>query len=90
MNRVQEITSEIPMYTSRRCRASYGILCREKYDPRRHAGEDVSVDEYDKKKWVDGQIHWVVKKVKEGKYHNTPRASPLLLPVQENEIERTP
>ncbi|KAF9634279.1 hypothetical protein BFW01_g5174 [Lasiodiplodia theobromae] len=62
MNRVQEITSEIPMYTSRRCRASYGILCREKYDPRRHAGEDVSVDEYDKKKWVDGQIHWVVKK----------------------------
>lgn len=85
MNRVQEITSESPMYTSRRCRASYGILCREKYDPRRHAGEDVSVDEYDKKKWVDGQIHWVVKKVRMAKT-TTPKSPSS---VQETGTERT-
>ncbi|EKG18078.1 hypothetical protein MPH_04768 [Macrophomina phaseolina MS6] len=62
MNRVQEITSDRLVYTSRCCRANYGIVCRERYDPRRHVSEDVILDPHDKKKWVDGQIHWVIKK----------------------------
>lgn len=42
---------------------SYGILCRERYDPEKHAGEQVSKDDYDDETWVVDQIAWIIKQV---------------------------
>ncbi|KAK5698366.1 hypothetical protein LTR17_023740, partial [Elasticomyces elasticus] len=49
--------------TSRKCPASYGILCRELYNPGKcawHIGADVVEDQFDKKRWVENQIFWHV------------------------------
>lgn len=52
------------MYSERCARNSYGVLCRELYDEKKHTGEDVTKDHRDKKKWVECQIDWLIKKVR--------------------------
>ncbi|KAK5119541.1 hypothetical protein LTR85_007369 [Meristemomyces frigidus] len=49
------------IYAWRCCPVSYGILCREHYDPHKHQGETVVQDPYDKKRWAERQINWVIK-----------------------------
>lgn len=47
-----------------RARASYGVLCRQLYDPNIHVGAEVVLDQYNKKqKWAIMMIDWLIKKV---------------------------
>ena len=63
MDRTQEIGQNIVVYTKRCCRTSYGIVCRQIYDPVKHQGEDVVIDTRDKQKWAERQIHWFIEQV---------------------------
>ena len=63
-DRVQELDSGIRVFKDRCARNSYGVLCRELYNPLDHMGEQVIKDPRDKKKWAEGQIHWLIKKVR--------------------------
>jgi hypothetical protein len=63
MDRTQEISQNIVVYTKRCCRTSYGIICRQLYDPIKHQGEDVVIDPRDKQKWAERQIHWFIEQV---------------------------
>ena len=49
------------MYTHRCCPVSFGILCREVYDPIKHQGEEVVLDAYDGQRWAERQINWIIK-----------------------------
>ena len=54
------------VFNERCCRLSYGILCREEYDPENnpsHTGQRVFKSPHDGKIWVEGQIDWFVKQV---------------------------
>ena len=62
-DRIQEIDLGERVFADRCARNSYGILCRELYDPVLHMGEDINKDPRDKKKWAENQIHWLIKKV---------------------------
>lgn len=47
-----------------RARASYGVVCRQIYDPIRHPGAVVQPDFYNKnQKWAIDQIEWLIRKV---------------------------
>ncbi|OJD32669.1 actin-like atpase domain-containing protein [Diplodia corticola] len=61
MERIQEIVSKSVVFKVRRCRVSYGILCRELYDSKKHTGRAPTVDPRDGKRWVEDQIHWIIK-----------------------------
>ena len=62
-DRVQEMNSGLKVLADRCARNSYGVLCRELYDPAQHMAEEVNKDPRDGKKWAEGQIHWLIKKV---------------------------
>lgn len=47
----------------RRCRASYGTLCRERYDKKIHVGRTVVADEITGKPYVTQSVSWFIKKV---------------------------
>ncbi|CAK3794283.1 Hypothetical predicted protein [Lecanosticta acicola] len=50
-------------FLAQRCSpVSYGIVCREPYDPKRHQGQMIVQDEHDKRLWAADQIAWIVKK----------------------------
>lgn len=61
MSRVQSIRGGPEMYALRMCPASFGIICREVYNPSVHQGEDIVEDPYDKKRWAERQINWIIK-----------------------------
>ena len=65
MERVQAISRCAVIFRERCCRASYGVLCLEEYNPERtaHIMSQVSVDPRDGKKWAEDQIDWFVKQV---------------------------
>jgi hypothetical protein len=64
IDRVQSLRSpDTLVFPKFRCRASYGILVREIYDPARHLDEDVVRDFRDGRQWAENQIHWLVKQV---------------------------
>lgn len=63
MDRIQALSRGTVVYKERCCRQSYGVVSREPYDEVRHRGEIVVVDPLDKKRWAEGQIHWLIKKV---------------------------
>jgi len=42
---------------------SFGIVCREEYDPISHQGEDIVKDPFDKKRWAEQQICWIIRQV---------------------------
>lgn len=63
MARTQAVKGDQEIYARRCCPVSYGILCRERYDPEKHAGEQVSKDDYDDETWVVDQIAWIIKQV---------------------------
>ncbi|EMC95983.1 hypothetical protein BAUCODRAFT_157339 [Baudoinia panamericana UAMH 10762] len=59
--RVQPLISGIDILDERRCPLSYGVLCRERYDPKKHQGAPVTIDHIDGKRWAEKQIHWLIK-----------------------------
>lgn len=64
MDRTQQLSQDIVVYSRRCCRSSYGIVCRQLYDPKKHQGEDVKIDPRDKQKWAEGQIHWFIEQAR--------------------------
>lgn len=65
MDRKQRILSGSATLTTRIARASYGVLCRQPYNPAIHVGADVEADAYKKKqKWAIKQIEWLIRKVR--------------------------
>ncbi|KAK5175057.1 uncharacterized protein LTR77_000194 [Saxophila tyrrhenica] len=61
MSRIQSTRGGPEMYSTRMCPVSFGVICREVYNPKKHMGEDVSEDPYDKQKWAEKQINWIIK-----------------------------
>lgn len=51
------------VFDERCCRASYGMLCRQLYNPITHIGEEVYFDPRDRRKWAIRQIDWFVEQV---------------------------
>ena len=66
MDRIQAIGRGNIVFKERCCRVSYGVRCREKYDPdknKAHVGQKVNRDPRDGIMYVDDQIDWFVKQV---------------------------
>lgn len=42
------------------CRASYGVICRELYDSKRHIGRPTAMDVQDNRVYVDNCVEWFV------------------------------
>ncbi|CZR50245.1 related to hsp70 protein [Phialocephala subalpina] len=63
MDRRQKLVTGASALKTRIARASYGVLCREPYDPNVHVGEEVEFDQYIKgKRWAINQIEWFIRK----------------------------
>ena len=65
MDRIQAISSKTKIFQERCCRLSYGVRCRQPYNPENdnHLGKEVTLDTRDKKKYVENQIDWFIKQV---------------------------
>ena len=65
MERLQVISRGTTIFKERCCRASYGVRCREEYDPHnlKHIGQTISLDNTDGRRYVEDQIDWFVKQV---------------------------
>lgn len=68
MARIQKAKIGVSVYAEKCSPISLGVLCREKYDQKRHQGEDVQMDPYDKKRWAERQIEWIIRRVSEIAY----------------------
>jgi len=67
----QKLESGMSLLTYRIARRSYGIVCREAWDPSIHVDEDVVMDAYiPDKRWANNQIDWIIKKVLSFEYHS--------------------
>ena len=66
MDRSQTASRGKAIFKERCCRISYGVRCREEYDPNepKHVGHVVSRDPRDGKTYVENQIDWFVKQVR--------------------------
>jgi hypothetical protein len=60
---IQRCKSGVNVYAKKRCPISLGILCRKPYNVTEHQGEVVELDPYDKKRWAERQIEWIIRKV---------------------------
>jgi hypothetical protein len=64
LDRLQKLDSgETGVLAARRARASYGIVCRFKYNPDVHQNEHLITDPMDGQVYATGQIDWVIRKV---------------------------
>ncbi|ESZ94388.1 hypothetical protein SBOR_5252 [Sclerotinia borealis F-4128] len=63
IDRRQRIKFGAATLKMRVARASYGVLCRQEYNPEIHLGEPVVIDPLNKKqKWATMQIDWIIQK----------------------------
>ncbi|KAI3337561.1 hypothetical protein HD806DRAFT_476989 [Xylariaceae sp. AK1471] len=63
LDRLQSLDSSLaPVIISRVARASYGIVCKRKFNPAIHVNETVRKDPYDGELYAMGQIDWIIKK----------------------------
>lgn len=60
-DRVRKLKAGKAILKSRCCRASYGTLCKEEYDEKRHVGRATSKDELNGKLYVTKSIEWFIK-----------------------------
>ena len=60
LDRVQQIKENRLVYKQRYCRCSYGVVVRQKYDPKFHIGEPLTNDPRDKRVWAEQQIDWFI------------------------------
>ena len=64
LDRLQKLDSGLThVIVSRVARASYGLVCKVKYDPEIHFNETIQKDPYDGELYAMGQIDWLIKKV---------------------------
>lgn len=63
MDIIQTLSHDVPVWTGRRCRVSYGILCRLPYDSADHIGEPTMKDPLTGQLWVEDQIDWIIREV---------------------------
>jgi hypothetical protein len=63
MARIQMAKIGVSVYSKKCCPISLGILCRQEYNEKEHQGEDISLDPFDKKRWAERQIEWIIRKV---------------------------
>jgi len=60
----QKLESGTSLLTYRVARRSYGIVCREEWNPNIHVDEDVVMDNFiPGKRWANNQIDWIIRKV---------------------------
>ena len=64
LKRTQAIQYQQEVFAERCCRASYGVLIKEIYDPQVHLSEDTKKDPHDNKVWAINQIDWLIKQVR--------------------------
>ncbi|TVY38313.1 hypothetical protein LSUB1_G004387 [Lachnellula subtilissima] len=63
LDRRQKLVSGTATLKTRIARASYGVLCRQPYDPRIHVDAEIVTDNFKKKqKWALAQIDWLIVK----------------------------
>ncbi|CZR65459.1 uncharacterized protein PAC_15359 [Phialocephala subalpina] len=60
IDRLQHFSDHASVISIRSTSASYGILCREVYNKRRHSGQPFVKDQLDGIKYADNQIDWIV------------------------------
>jgi len=60
--RIQKAKMGVNVFSKKCCPISVGVLCRKKYNEKEHQGEDVGLDPFDKKRWAERQIQWIIKK----------------------------
>ncbi|RMZ30863.1 hypothetical protein D0859_05021 [Hortaea werneckii] len=58
--RAQALRGGPEIMSTRRCPLSYGVVCRELYDPSKHQGQPVELDKFDKKRYAEGQVSWFI------------------------------
>jgi len=61
VDRLQRVSHGQSALSTRCCRASYGIVCRQPYDKGRHKGQPPIKDPINGEKYVEDQINWLVK-----------------------------
>lgn len=61
--RIQANKGGPEIYSQRCCPISYGILCRQLYDPQIHRDEDLVKDPFSKGHWAENQITWIIRQV---------------------------
>ncbi|KAL8726553.1 MAG: hypothetical protein Q9181_006007 [Wetmoreana brouardii] len=62
LNEAQQHETGNAVLKSRTSPASYGVLCKEPYDPEKHLGMELERDPLDGKMYAIDVIHWFVKK----------------------------
>lgn len=64
LDRLQKLDSGMkPVLATRKARASYGIMCKIKYNPEIHFQEELEKDPLDGELYAMSQIDWLIKKV---------------------------
>lgn len=63
LDRLQKLESPTPVIINRIARASYGVVCKTRYNPAIHFDEDIRTDPYDGEQYAIGQIDWIIRKV---------------------------
>jgi hypothetical protein len=64
LDRLQKLDSgNAPVIISRIARASYGMVCKSKYDPNIHVDQILQKDPYDGELYAMGQVDWLIRKV---------------------------
>ncbi|KIX00240.1 uncharacterized protein Z518_10379 [Rhinocladiella mackenziei CBS 650.93] len=61
LERAQQISQGLTPITSRCARVSYGVVVRQKYNPKIHKGQPYIRDDRDGKRWALDQIEWLIK-----------------------------
>lgn len=65
LDRLQKLESgNRPVISTRKARASYGVMCKMKYSPEIHFQEELSTDPLDGQTYAMSQIDWLIKKVR--------------------------
>ncbi|KAF8852058.1 hypothetical protein BDZ45DRAFT_807834 [Acephala macrosclerotiorum] len=60
IDRLQNFSNQLPVIPMRSSNASYGVLCREIYNSKKHTGQSPSKNPLDGKKYAGKQIDWLV------------------------------
>lgn len=65
LDRMQKLDSgDKSVLTVRKARASYGVICKFKYNPTVHTHEDLATDPIDGQVYAMRQIDWLIKKAR--------------------------
>lgn len=64
LDRLQKLDSGLkPVLVTRKARASYGMMCKMRYNPAIHFREELKKDPLDGEMYAMSQIDWLIKKV---------------------------